>query len=423
MHPHTIVIAATLGALTLLPACSSSEGAPAVETGPGAFAPAPSEPPAAPSDGPPRPAPSRDAGPPREEQGPPAVQLVGRFDERGSEGPVCAWPGCRIVARFEGTEVKVRLREIQKPWMAGGPSEWDVAVDGVWQPKLVLAEGEQEVVLATGLPPGEHQIELYKRSEAQNGATQLLGFDFGPGGALLPPPPRRARRIEIVGDSQPAAFGVEGVGFGPDCPGEDYAARWQSFRRSFGARLGERFEAEVQGTVYSGKGIVRNIWRPDTETMPVLYGRSNPLEAASRFDPSSYVPDAIVVMLGGNDFAIGQPYDDGTPPLAEFTAGYDAFVGTLRGHYPQAHIFLATSPSVSDVEPAGRQSRTSVLAAVRAVVEGRNAGGDARVHEATASPAQKSELTGCNGHGSPAFHDRVAAELAAIVGPALGWDQ
>ena len=35
--------------------------------------------------------------------------------------------------------------------------------------------------------------------------------------------------------------------------------------------------------------------------------------------------------------------------------------------------------------------------------------------------APKEELTGCNGHGTPAFHDRVAAEYATILKQKTGW--
>jgi hypothetical protein len=114
---------------------------------------------------------------------------------------------------------------------------------------------------------------------------------------------------EFVGDSQPAGFGIEGVG--PDCPGPDRAAQYQNFHGSLSARLGEVLDADLHGTIYSGKGFVRNISRPDTETMPLIYSRANPVDPTSVWDFSRFVPDVIVVMMGGNDFAIGQPVDDG----------------------------------------------------------------------------------------------------------------
>ncbi len=359
---------------------------------------------------------------PPEPSGPPRIDFVGRFDTRDAAGPKCAWPGCRVVARFKGTSVSARLSEITEDWMKGGPSEWDVSIDGKLLPKIVTRsnEGPIDYPIASGLDDDVHVVELYKRSEAQNGTTQFLGYDFA-GGELLAPPTRKVRKIEIIGDSQPAAFGVEGVGQGPTCPGLEWAARWENFRKSFGAKLGEALNAEVFGTVYSGKGMAKNIWHPDPFTMPMLYPRALPTDPNSLWDYAAYVPDAIVIMMGGNDFAIGQPVDEGPATLAQFTDAYDGFVVTLREKYPAAHIFLATSPSVSDEMPPGRSSRTNVMAGIDAVIQRRSAAGDRHVYSVTPPVAAESELTGCNGHGSPEFHQRVANDLAPIVRAKTGW--
>lgn len=351
--------------------------------------------------------------------GGPAIQLVGRFDRRDPRGPQCGFPGCRIAARFEGTAVSVKLEGWYQDWMQGAPSEWDVAIDGVVTQKIVLTVGEHSFDLAEGLPPGPHSVELYKRSESQTGLGRFLGFDFH-GGTLLAPYRRPTRHLEIIGDSQPAAFGVEDNGLGPNCPGVNWSGTYQNFRKSFAERLGVRFGAEVYGTVYSGKGIAQNIWSTDPETMPIIYNRANPIDPASKWD-FSWSPDAIIIMMGGNDFAIGQPYDRGPTTLEAFTEAYRGFVADLRGHYPQAWIVLALSPSVTDEMPAGRQSRTNVQTGIHTVVTERNARGDARVVEIAPPLATPAELTGCNGHGTAAYHQRVADQIAPLLTEKLGW--
>ena len=372
----------------------------------------------------PRNGPRADGGKPgvpgSQDAGPPAIRFVGRFDTRTPEAPVCGFPGCRIIANFSGTEVTARLEERVEAWMEGGPSEWDVSIDGVLQPKLVLELGTKDYVLASGLAPGAHNVELYKRSETQNGFTRFRGYDFG-NGTLLPPPLPAARRIEIIGDSAPAAFGIEGVGQGPDCPGPDWAARWQNFHKSFGALLGESFGADVNGTIYSGKGLVRNIWRADLEVMPVVYKRANPVDNTSVFDARAFVPDVIVVMIGGNDFAFGQPEDNGPTPLPEFTQATRELVATFRTTARRAHVFLVLSPSVSDAQPAGRNSRSSVETAFDTVANERRAAADPRVYSVAPPMAAASELTGCNGHGSPAYHARIAQQLGVIIREKTGW--
>lgn len=353
--------------------------------------------------------------------GPPAVQFLGRFDTRDPAGPKASWPGERIIARFHGTSVSAKMNEIDYAWEEGSPSEWDVTIDGQLQPKVVMVAGTHDYVLATGLAAGDHTVELFKRSEAQNGITQFLGYDFG-GGTMLAPPGRKERRIEFIGDSQPAAFGIEGTGLGGDCPGPDWAAKWQNFHKSVAVDLANELNAELNGTIYSGKGIAKNIWHPDTETMPMLFLRSDPIDPNSVWDFSQYTPAAVLIMMGGNDFAIGQPTDEGGPAtLEQFTIAYTNFASTIRSKYTDAHIFLIVSPSVSDAEPAGRQSRTNVVSGIHKTVEARNAAGDARVYEVTPPVATAEELTACDGHGSPAFHQRLADQLAPLVRTATGW--
>jgi hypothetical protein len=271
--------------------------------------------------------------------GAPEVQLIGRFDTRDASGPKCAWPGCRIVARFDGTGASVEMNELVETWMDGGPSEWDVAIDGRWSSaKLVLSRTARDYVLARDLPRGKHTVELYKRTEGQDGVTQFLGFAFA-GGSLLPPPPRKTRRLEIVGDSDVAGFGYEGA-LGADCTtAPKWWARFENFRAAWGERLAQKLDAELSAVVFSGKGFYFNIWRPDLETIGVLYPRSNPIDPTSTFDRSTFVPDVEVVSIGGNDYNMGQPEDTGPAPLDGFTQKARELTSELRTSYPQAHIF------------------------------------------------------------------------------------
>lgn len=353
----------------------------------------------------------------------PSIQFVGRFDTREAAGPKCAWPGCRVVARFSGTDrLSVTLEEITLPWMLGGPSEWDVSIDGVLQPKLVTETGSHEYVLAEGLSSDEHTVELYKRSEAQNGITRFEGYDFH-GGELLSPPPRArtARRLEVIGDSQVAAFGVEGAAIGPNCPGNHWAAHYENFRESFGALMGERFGAEVHGTAYSGKGMARNITSTDRDTMPILFDRANPLDPSSAWD-WSWTPDVVVVQIGGNDFAIHLPVDDGPPTFDEFTNAYRGFVTDVRTHYPDAFVLLVLSASTREEFPPGRASRTNVWSALERIVFEHNAEGDFAIDDFAPPTASEDERRGCGGHGTPEFHQRIAKQIGDVINEKVGWD-
>jgi hypothetical protein len=352
------------------------------------------------------------------EAGPPHVQRIGRFDERPNDGPKCGWPACRVIARFDGTAVSVRLGEEAE---LTGPSEWDVAVDGAWKtPHLVLAPGAQTYELAKDLPAGVHTVELYRRTEGQNGVTQLLGFDFH-GGTLLAPPARKQRHLEIIGDSDVSGFGYEGS-LGANCASAPvWSSRFENFRGAWGERLAQKLDAELNATVYSGKGFYFNIWRPDTDTIGVLYPRSNPVDPTGVFDLQSFVPDVEVVSIGGNDYNIGQPQDFGPAPLDGVTAKARDLTATLRKAYPRAHIFLMAYAVLTDEYPPGRERRTNIETALRTVTSEHNAAGDARVYFVAPPPSVDSELTACDGHGGPEYHERIAAFMASQIAAKAGW--
>ena len=286
----------------------------------------PAAPPSAPG------APSAPAAPPEPDTGPPAVQRIGRFDDRDKGGPKAGWPGVRIIANFDGTEVSARLSE---EIGNAGPSEWDVAIDDQWRPQsIVLDAGPHDYALATNLPRGKHKVELYKRTEGQNGVTQFLGYDFH-GGTLLPPPVRLQRKLEIVGDSDVSGLGYRGALTGTCLPGPSWAASLEDFRQAWGQRLATSLDAELNATVFSGKGFYFNIWRPDTETIGILYPRSNPVDASSVFDATEFTPDAVVIALGGNDYNMGLPEDTGPAPLDGLTQKIRELTTTVRTRYPR----------------------------------------------------------------------------------------
>ena len=50
----------------------------------------------------------------------------------------------------------------------------DISIDGNAPAFLKVPEGENEVQLAQGLAPGEHQVAIYKRVESYIGILDIL---------------------------------------------------------------------------------------------------------------------------------------------------------------------------------------------------------------------------------------------------------
>ena len=151
-----------------------------------------------------------------------------------------------------------------------------------------------------------------------------------------------------------------------------------------------------------------------------IFPLADPLDPMSGFDVSSMAPDVVILALGGLDFAVGQPVDNGPATIDDFAAGYAAFTRDLREAYPSAQILCVVGPPVED-EEQNRMIRDKVFAGITKAVAARKAAGDARVSMFALSLAPASELTGCDGHGNPGFHQRVARELLPVVKSLTGW--
>jgi hypothetical protein len=331
---------------------------------------------------------------------PPAVRFVGRWDTRSAAGPRVAYPGARIIARFQGTEVSVTLNNTTG--FAGGPSRYDVFIDGVLEPaQLVTQVGQVTYPLAQGLAAGPHTVELLKRTEGNLGVTTFMGFDFGAGGALLAPPPTPTRRIEIISDSTIDGYGIEGMG--PVCPAGTLEA-------SHSARLGL---ADAHMIGYSGKGLTRNSYLPDTATMGVLYPRALPDDATSLWDFTTWTPDVVVISIGGTDF------NAGVPNIATLSTKYDELVQMVRTYAPDAHIFMTIYAQLKDSYPVGYNVRTNLRTAIQNVIAANPA--DTKLHLYQMLESVPSQETGCQYHGNLALHRSLATAFVPVIRAATGW--
>lgn len=317
----------------------------------------------------------------------PAVRLIGRIDRGDPAGPRFEWSGSAIVARFDGTAVTVRLRD--------SGNYFHVAIDGAERPLLIGSAGTTSYPLATGLPAGPHTVELWRRTEAFGNPTQFLGFDFGAGGALLPPPPAATRRIELIGDSISCGYGDEGTS--ATC---HFSLATENHYLSYGALAARALDAELITVAWSGYGMYRGYGGSMTDTIPTIYDRALPTIAGNTWDFAQWTPDAVVINLGTNDWAMGDPGQ-------AYTDAYVAFVRRLRTHYPRAYVLASIGPTHA---PGPR---------IQAALTTLRAGGDTRLgYLEYTIPANE---WGCDYHPNLVAQAAMGDQLTAALRMALGW--
>lgn len=345
----------------------------------------------------------------------PLLSYGGRVDCNAPAGPSWGFVGANVRVRFQGRGLAVRLKDHG----SGTPQTtnfYDVSVDGAVPRVLEVSPSQETYELAIGLPEGEHEVELFKRGEAAPGGNpgagkaQLLGFTLR-GSRLLPvklPP----RRLEFIGDSITCGYGNELTTTHPEAA--HYTTRNSNGHAAYGAISARRFKAQYLAVAYSGRGISRNFAGGPGELLPQMYLSSVPEDSsATGWSPAQYVPDAVIINLGTNDFS--------TPGVDRdaFMQGYTRFLATLRDYYPRAALVAAVGPMLSDFYPPGAEAWTHAQADVKSAVATRQAAGDANVHLLIFEP--QTGPWGEDWHPTAATHSKMAAELGVVLEKVLGW--
>lgn len=316
-----------------------------------------------------------------------SLHLIGRFDLSPPTPLRFTWPGSEIRTRFSGSSISVQLTE-------SAPNRFDVFVDGVAQPLLSTLAGPQTYVLASGLAAGPHDLVLTRRSESFFGVTQLLGFP----GATLIPTAAPTRRLELIGDSITCGYGVLGVG--PSC---SFSIDTEAETHAWGALAATALGAAHTSIAYSGKGVYRNYDGTTTDTMSTLWTRTLADNAASVWS-FGWIPAAVVINLGTNDFAGGDP---GT----SFVNAMKALIAQVRLRYPNAEIVVTSSPMLDG------SSHTQEVTYLQAAVAASGA------HVSFLDIPAQSPVNGygCDWHPSGTTQQLMANTLASYLHTLLGW--
>lgn len=335
----------------------------------------------------------------------PTYRLIGRFDTANPNDIRFTWSGSAIETHFYGTTLTVGLSDTEKVVYSNVlvSSSFDVIVDGALRAPLVLQHGTSRYALVQGLSKGEHTVRLVKRTEAQLGICSFTGFRTD--GVFLAPHAAPARRIEIVGDSLSAGYGILGTMTGPDdvC---HFTAETENSGVTFGALAASALGADYMNISYSGQGITRNQVAGGTRLMPAMYERVFPNDNNSAWSFSGWTPQVVVLAIGSNDF-----YNNAPDP-ADFEAGYAGFVQQIRDHYPKATILCTMGPTWHDDE--ARAEITHVITKL-------NDAGDPNVAFLYFEPSLLKGVWGCDYHPAATTHAAMAQVLQEAIRQTLGW--
>jgi len=309
-----------------------------------------------------------------------------------------------VIFAFTGTSASINING------AWGTSSVDLFIDN--GAPVVITNVNGSSITTPKLTHGHHVVELRKRSEASFGTFRVTDVTTDGMFGAVPPTPRR--KIEIVGDSISVGYGLDGT-----LPCTDSAAL-QDNPKTYGAVAAAALEADYSVVAWSGKGAIRNYASTppaDQDLVPELYTRYGANDPDDSFTfPPAWVPDAVVINLGTNDFSYLHVRD----PLntTAYTSAMVAFVRSIHAHYPRTEFFLMSSPMLNDNYPTTADAQHSTMSkCLQTAISQLGTGIKAHFVD---WPAQGSDV-GCDYHPIASTHAQGAALLEAAIKSVLGW--
>ena len=262
-----------------------------------------------------------------------------------------------------------------------------VSVNGKRTAKFRLRSGRNWYILAEDLDPCcVTHIRLEKLNEAAFAYADVTALEIA--GELRAAPKRRAKTIEVVGDSISAGFGVLSG------PSDDFTAMTEDGAYTYGALLADKLEAELFLVAASGYGIYMNNEGSTKENMADLYELAQPFRNKTiSWNQQAVHPDLIIVNLGTNDNAAGAPKD-------KVSEKVKAFIGRLSALHPHAEILWVYG-----------LMNTDYMDTLRQAVEDMAATGHRARFLKLPNQSALSSSTGAVGHPNQEAHMKTAAYL------------
>jgi lysophospholipase L1-like esterase len=332
------------------------------------------------------------------------VRWVGRVDTTNPSAVRFAWSGAGLVAIVSGSKISVQL---QTEGATTSSAFFQPVIDGVAGPRFQVTNGAaQTVVLASALAAGDHTVELYRESEGMYGDSIFSGFVDG---NLKGAPAASGRLIEIIGDSISAGYGNLGNEVHPPWDNTcTFSLDTESAYQAYGSMIGRALNAEVSIIARSGWGMYRDGSGNTAGVLSSIYENSVGTQNTPKWDFKRQA-DAVVINLGSNDG--GQPDGGQGDPGQPYEDAYVAFLHAVRGHYPNAWIFLTMGPMTND--PLLSQLRAHITNVVTKL-------GDAKI-TAVNIATQDATMTGCDYHPSVSEDSIMAGVLTTAIRAKLGW--
>lgn len=255
--------------------------------------------------------------------------------------------GTSVSFTFVGKKAVVCICSDEQNWPEELKGRIAVYIDDEKEPSKRICLNQKEEIYTLYESEIEKQvtITIMKYSEAAFGLCGIRYIEIDTE-KLLPAPEKKARRIEIIGDSITCGYGVEA-----DNELVPFHTETENPTKSYSLLTAKGLDAEVNLVCWSGNGIIskyveETATEPLTDClMPELYQYTDiscsqrilgfEEEKWEKWDFSKFVPDIILVNLGTNDCSWCKDIQERRDHYRE---EYIKFLGYVREHNPKSEI-------------------------------------------------------------------------------------
>ncbi len=292
-------------------------------------------------------------------------------------------------------------------------ARYAIEVNGERVKDAQVNKAEETVTVWEGTADTPVTVKVIKLSES---AHSLMGVrDIVVNGSAVTPTERKAHLIEFIGDSITCGYGVdkEEIGGGFQTLTEDAT-------KAYAYRTAQQLDADCSLVSYSGHGIIsgyttggklntNQLVPPYYDKIGFSYGTfSGGKKLQEQTWDFGTQPDLVVINLGTNDASYTG--SDSTKQK-EFTAGYVAFLKTVREKNPDAPILCTL----------GIMGQT-LCQGIKAAVEQYTAEtGDTNISTLWFDVQSQEDGIAVDWHPSAKTHQKAADKLTAYIKEWLGW--
>lgn len=330
----------------------------------------------------------------------------GRIDFNQVPGPYLTWPGTSVKFRFTGNQLRLKLND------DNGRNLFNVIFNGQNQTPYVLAakKGLHEYNLSHMINTEVTTVEIFKRTEGDEGGTHLVAVKLGQNAKLLTAPVSPTRKIVFYGDSITAGMGNEA----PHNTGDSNPVDKNHYL-SYAAITARNLNAEFQSIAKSGIGFMISWF---DFIMPQYYDQlTGENDNQSQWDFNRWQPDVVVVNLGQNDSWLIDDQKRLTATPEQIVRAYTNFIQTLQEKHPNAYFICALgSMDATDFNNRDNHWPEYITTAVHNIKQQAKANG-----QATNIDTLMFRFTGYGAHPRVNQHVDNADKLTAFIKQKLSW--